>query len=121
MAALTACCSPDAMRLALLLPSHSAEANWIDGGVMALNRDIHPDVLRPLLYESTNVEAYPPCRAVKHAVIVAARKDGFVPLWSSKLLQSLLVQQGVPTELRLIPGGHVEAFLAHQVDFARAL
>lgn len=120
MAALTACCSPDVSRLCLLLPSHSAEANWTDGGVMGMNRGIPLETLRPYLWSATSLEAYPPCRA-ERAVLVAARYDGYVPFWSSERLRALLQQQQIPVQLRVISGGHVSGFLAHQLDFARAI
>merc|ERR1712113_17825 len=85
MAALTACCTIDKTHLCLLLPSHSAEANWTDGGVMGMNRGMSAPVLKPYLWEATAIDAYPACRA-ERAVIVAAEEDGYVPLWSSKRL-----------------------------------
>eukprot|EP00927_Polykrikos_kofoidii_P076442 TRINITY_DN73545_c0_g1_i1.p1 TRINITY_DN73545_c0_g1~~TRINITY_DN73545_c0_g1_i1.p1 ORF type:complete len:446 (+),score=58.09 TRINITY_DN73545_c0_g1_i1:168-1340(+) len=121
MAVLTACCSTNVSSLALLMPSHSAEANWIDGGVMGMNREMGPEEMRQPLWESTNVEAYPKCTSVNNAVVVAARADGYVPLWSSMRLTDYLERMHVKVDFRTISGGHVGGFLAHQLDFARAV
>eukprot|EP00930_Biecheleria_cincta_P086971 TRINITY_DN76232_c0_g1_i1.p1 TRINITY_DN76232_c0_g1~~TRINITY_DN76232_c0_g1_i1.p1 ORF type:complete len:416 (+),score=52.43 TRINITY_DN76232_c0_g1_i1:65-1312(+) len=120
MATLTACCSNDVSRLCLLMPSHSAEANWTDGGVMGMNRSISADLLKPYLHEATHVETYPSCKA-KLSILVAARDDGYVPLWSSMLLREFLEKARIPVDWRVIRGGHVEGFLGHQLDFARAV
>jgi len=120
MAALTACCSPDVGRLCMLLPSHSAEANWTDGGVMGMNRAISSEVVKPYLYSATCIDTYPSC-SVERAVLVAAKSDGYVPLWSSERLRDSLVGQHVPVEFRTLSGGHVRGFLAHHADFAQAI
>ncbi|CAE8653322.1 unnamed protein product [Polarella glacialis] len=121
MAALTACCEPPIVpRLCLLMPSHSAEANWTDGGVMGMNCGMSVPQLKPYLRQATSIEAYPPCKA-ESALIVAARYDGYVPLWSSEKLRDSLATDGVPVKFRVISGGHVSGFLAHQHDFADAV
>jgi len=121
MAALTACCSPDVTRLALLLPAHSGEANWVDGGLLGLNNGMAREEMQPLLWEATNINAYPVPKSVQHALVVAARNDGYVPLWSSQIVADWLVANKVSSELRVIRGGHVSAFIAQQTTFAEAL
>lgn len=51
------------------------------------------------------------------AVLVAARHDGYVDMASVKALQ----EHWPGSELRLVDGGHVSAFLMHQDAFRAAL
>lgn len=102
------------------MPSHSAEANWTDGGIMGMNRGMPADSLKPCLREATAIDTYPNCCA-ETAVIVAAKDDGYVPLWSSEILRDHLLHQNVPVDFRIVEGGHVTGFLARQGDFAQAV
>lgn len=123
VAALTAACSTHVRRLALLLPAHSGEASWLDGGAMSLCRALPAEEMRPLLREATNVESYPPLPSgVELAVLVAGRRDAVVPFWSSQRLRAHLEAQGVShVELRELPGGHTSSVLARQQDLAQAI
>ena len=51
------------------------------------------------------------------AVLVAARHDGYVDVGSVRALQ----QHWTGSELRVVDGGHVSAFLLHQQAFRDAL
>ncbi|WIA35890.1 hypothetical protein OEZ86_004271 [Tetradesmus obliquus] len=73
--------------------------------------------LRHVLETYTDVTRYPTPVRPDAAVLVAARHDGYVDMASVQALQA----HWPGSELRLVDGGHVSAFLLHQEAFRAAL
>jgi len=69
------------------------------------------------LLEGLSITRLAPLPHPRRAIIVAARKDGFVP--SASTLR--LLQHWRGTELRYLPGGHVSGLLAGRSIIARAI
>lgn len=79
-----------------------------------------PEAARQRLNEvlsATSTTALPPLSHPRRAILVAARRDGFVP--SSATLR--LLQHWRGAELRYLPGGHISAFVTGRAAIIRAI
>ncbi|GLC41459.1 hypothetical protein PLESTM_001198100 [Pleodorina starrii] len=74
--------------------------------------------LKQVLETYTDITRYPRPRRTDAAVIVAARDDAYV---STESVRQLHAYWGGGSELRMVSGGHVSAFLMHQEAFRTAI
>lgn len=124
-----ACASLESRPLAVIpcLAPHSAVPVFTEG---ALSRACAWDILQqsleaPLivrqylghLLEVTDLRRMTPPMSAPATILVAAKRDGFVPTASTHLLH----QHWPGSELRWVDSGHAGAFLFHRQEFHRAI
>lgn len=105
------------------VPETAAEAAATSAMASALSRltkEDQPGVIRKLksvLETYTDVTRFPVPQRPDAAVLVAAADDAYVSTESVELVHKYW--EG--SEMRVVPGGHVSAFLMHQPAFRRAM
>ena len=127
MAAQVAALSDEPLAMVGCITAHSATAVFTEGILKrylaweALDRELGSEgpaieLMRTLL-DSTDVRRLPPPRCLEAAILVAAKRDAYVPPASA-----LLVHEHWPgATMRWLEGGHVGAFLFHRNAFLRAI
>lgn len=127
MAAYTASLFPLPVAVIPLAVAHSAAPVFTEGVLSALpdwevlgrtcgGAEAARKRLAELL-ESLSITQLPPLSTPRRAILVAARKDGFVP--SASTLR--LLQHWRGAELRYLPGGHVSGLVSGRAVITRAI
>lgn len=121
LAALVSAVVDDPVATSAVAASHSPGPVYLDGVLsraidwQALGGRSEADALRAVL-SSASALHYEPKPHHEHAVVVAAARDGFVPLEASRQLS-----EHWGAELRMLPGGHATALWRHRPEMAKAV
>lgn len=121
LAALVSAVAQDPVATSAIAASHSPGPVYLDGVLSraidwrALGGRSEADALRVVL-SSASALRYEPRPHHREAVVVAASRDGFVPLEATRRLS-----EHWGAELRLLPGGHATALWRHRPEMAQAV
>lgn len=121
LAALVSAVAEEPVATSAVAASHSPGPVYLDGVLSraidwrALGGRSEAGALRVVL-GSASALRYEPKPHHEQAVVVAAARDGFVPLEASRQLS-----EHWGAELRMLPGGHATALWRHRPEMARAV